>query len=418
MTSAKIRSRLADFYGSCVWNEEPRFYQRLLENMVADARNGGVTAQVLGPLVGHGAKLTYPLLAFWQLAGGAAPGLARYFPTADRAEPRAAEISTAWPEFEQAIRDHPEAFAADHSQMPQSNLPARATALYPAYLHIADRTAGRPIASLEVGASAGLFAAMDRYAYPDEYGGIQGDPDSPVAFHRRTWSGGVPVEHPVRFADRLACDLFPFDIGTPDGLRAFRDSSPLLTQDEVRWFEGGTRLALDHRVRVEQADGVEWLADQLAVDRSDQTTVVMTSALLGLMPPESQTALLDAIAAAGRRATTDAPLFEMHLVRPDGWHRGHGNLLELRLVEHTGGEPKVDRFPIRAESDRVFWLRYAARNTENPWRRNTGLTSGRGLKSVTGRGPDRIAGRRAGSGTAVPARRPTHRDRTMQPRRW
>ena len=89
------------------------------------------------------------------------------------------------------------AFCLDHrdvllelvsTRLVQTNEPRRCTMLLPAFATVARLAAGRPLALIEVGASAGLHLLFDHYGYNYGSGRSAGAPDAP---HRH--AGPLPT---------------------------------------------------------------------------------------------------------------------------------------------------------------------------------------------------------------------------------
>ncbi len=100
----------------------------------------------------------------------------------------------------------------------QTNETARCAGLLPAFAAVA---AGRPLAQIEIGASAGLNGLWDHYAY-DYAGTPAGDPDSPLRIACELRGGAVPPLDPPPVAWRAGIDLSPVDLRDPDDVRWLR----------------------------------------------------------------------------------------------------------------------------------------------------------------------------------------------------
>jgi hypothetical protein len=106
----------------------------------------------------------------------------------------------------------------------QTNEVSRCGSLLPAFGLIVRMTGGRPIAMIEVGASAGLNLLWDRYAYDFEAGGRYGVLDSPVQV-RCALRGNLKPPFPPVFptiAVRCGIDLNPIDVRDPEAARWLR----------------------------------------------------------------------------------------------------------------------------------------------------------------------------------------------------
>jgi hypothetical protein len=153
----------------------------------------------------------------------------------------AGEPSRLWAAIEVSLRAHDEFLCGYLDGPPQTNDVARSSALLGAALLISERT-GPALSWHEIGASAGLNLAFDRYHY--ELGGPSyGDATVPVVIRSR-WEGKVPsLETPFEVIERSGADLHPIDPASESdpGLTAFdelgcaRDNrtAPLV---RVKWY--------------------------------------------------------------------------------------------------------------------------------------------------------------------------------------
>jgi hypothetical protein len=149
------------------------------------------------------------------LASQPAHQLARYYPTLTAAPEPA---PGAFPHFRAFCRSHHEELAAlIAGRLVQTNEVRRCCYLLPAIM-VAAAIAGRPLALIEAGASAGLNLALDSYAYDYGTGRIIGDPGSPLTL-RCTLKGGIqpPLGLPVpAIAWRTGADLNPLNLHDAD----------------------------------------------------------------------------------------------------------------------------------------------------------------------------------------------------------
>ncbi len=168
------------------------------------------------------------------LLAGAAHPLAAYYPSLggeDTGDPL--------PAFRNFCRAHAVPLVALlHHRRVQTNEVRRSALLLPALALAAATMDHRPLALVEIGASAGLNLLPDRYGY--DYGGHRaGDPASPVLLRCAPRGplplpvpGGVP---PVRISFRAGIDLAPVD---PEDREATAWLRALV------WPEHGERAAL------------------------------------------------------------------------------------------------------------------------------------------------------------------------------
>ena len=154
----------------------------------------------------------------------------------------------------------------------QTNEVGRCTCLLPAFGLASAQAGGRPLALVEIGASAGLNLLWDRYQHDDGEGRCCGDPGSPVRIRCRPRGDRrppVPVPFPA-VASRLGLELDPIDV---------RDPGATLWLRALIWPE--------HRERD------ELLERALAVARRDPPAMIAGDALdhlpavLASIPPDA-----------------------------------------------------------------------------------------------------------------------------------
>lgn len=231
-----------------------------------------------------------------------APALAaRFPPRSDAFDP----ISD-WQCIEDEIVAHRPFFSAWLASAPQTNEVGRSTLLLAGYLTLARRM-GRPLQLMEIGASAGLNQAWDRFRY--RLGDTAwGDPRSPVVLAPR-WEGPPPpVETPCPVAARAACDLAP--IGLDDPVQQLRLRAYVWPDQQARLarLDAAIGVARAAQVTVERSDAADWLQRRLARRATDACAVVAHTIVWQYLPRETRQRIRALLAATGERATPLAPL--------------------------------------------------------------------------------------------------------------
>ena len=144
------------------------------------------------------------------LAGVDGGGLAEFYPNlTDRPSPP----DDAYPAFRAFVLAHREALAALLAERTtQTNEVRRCSYLLPALVFAAARTS-RPLALVDVGASAGLNLLFDRYGY--DYGGgwVAGDAASSVQIATQLRGVRPPLAPWPTIAGRIGIDLTPVALG-------------------------------------------------------------------------------------------------------------------------------------------------------------------------------------------------------------
>jgi hypothetical protein len=229
----------------------------------------------------HDALLRDPdhaLAAYYpSVGGGPGRGLAQAFTAfcADRADAIAATL---------AIR------------RTQTNEVARCGALLPAFAAVAD---GRPLALIEIGASAGLNLLWDHYAY--DYGDRSaGVPSSPLTIACELVGPHIPPLEPPPVAWRAGLDLAPLDPSDPADARWLH---ACLWPDEPgrqARLTAALSIAREHPVDIRRGDALTVLPELIAEAPADALVCVFHTAVLIYFEPERIDALRALLGAVER----------------------------------------------------------------------------------------------------------------------
>ena len=171
----------------------------------------------------------------------------------------------------------------------QTNEVGRCAYLRPCIAAAAD---GRPLALVEVGASAGLNLNLDRYAY-DFGGGITGgDPASPLTIGTDLRRGTPPLELPP-VGWRTGIDLAPAP--DPDWLRAcvFADQPERLAR-----LDAALAIAREHPPELVQGDALAVLPEVLDRVPGGMQALVFHTAVTVYLTEEQQQRLTTLAAGA------------------------------------------------------------------------------------------------------------------------
>jgi hypothetical protein len=295
-------------------------YAELLARAADDIERGGPVAAVLDGWEGN----PVPDALVLRLMGavhrlvldGAAPALARHFPSAGGRPAWPA----AWDAFRHVVAAHADTLRPALGQHVQTNEVRRSAALLGGFLAVA-ATWELPLRVLEIGSSAGLNLGWDRYRYeivdPSDPGAaarrMWGDPASPVTI-RTEWHGPIDLfTTRATVAARAGCDVAPIDV-TDDG-HARRLESFVWPDQLERLMQLRAAIALARRAPppLVRRNAADWLEEQLAAPRDGVATVVFHSIMWWYLSEEDRVRVGDIIAAAGNRATARAPLAWLRL---------------------------------------------------------------------------------------------------------
>ena len=144
------------------------------------------------------------------------PPLAAYYPSVVGAATRTDDPVPAFHSFCLVHQEKIRELIAERRV--QTNEVGRSACLLPAFTLASRMAHGRPLALMEVGASAGLNLLFDRYAYDYGDGVVRGKAGSSVRISCSLRGAGRPPlpELLPRVASRVGVDLYPVDVRDPD----------------------------------------------------------------------------------------------------------------------------------------------------------------------------------------------------------
>lgn len=268
-------------------------------------------------------NLLFGAVQYLLLRGGSQP-LAMYYPglteNPDPGDPV--------PVFRAFCLERAEAIASLlETRLVQTAHVSRCTSLLPAFELIARRT-GRPLALVEIGASAGLNLLWDRYGYEYQGGRRHGDAHSPLQLNtelRGTRRPPMPSRLP-EVASRVGLDLNPIDVGDPDQVLWLR---ALIWPDEsgrAVQLASALEVARQDPPRLIAGDALETLPGVLAEIPTDHTLCIYHSFTVNQFSARARQRLAE-------------------LLEREAWHRD----LYRISIEHLGDEnPRIDLTSYRA----------------------------------------------------------------------
>jgi hypothetical protein len=265
-----------------------RFGERV-DTWVGPAQNDALALRAVGAL--HGLARS-----------GRAPRLSALYPPYAPEEPAAL-----WDSIAEALDLHSDFVCEYLERPPQTNEIARSSVLLGAALLIAQRTA-LPLSWNEIGASAGLNLAFDRYRYelgPATYG----DSARPVTV-RSAWEGNLPpLDAPFTVAERAGADLSPLHPES-DAHRERLLSYIWPDQNErLERTQAALQLAASAPWAIERASAAEWVWTRFAEPlREGRTHVLAHTVVWHYLPEREREQVTLNMQAAGARATARSPV--------------------------------------------------------------------------------------------------------------
>ena len=246
--------------------------------------------------------------------------------------PATVDDDALWHAVVRAMEDHGPRIVDWLARAPQTNEVRRTAVTVPALHLLAGR--GLPIRLVELGCSGGLNLAADRFRV--RAGDIVYGPDSAVGI-APDWQGPAPVPGRPEIAERIGIDLAPLDPGAADG--RLRLLAYLWPDQPDRMDRTDAAIAVARGLPIERIAGdfTDWLERDLAPVPGRLTCLVHTIAWQYL-DAAAKTRAEAAIAAAGARATADAPLARISMESED---RADGAV--IRLTMWPGGPVPLGR---------------------------------------------------------------------------
>jgi hypothetical protein len=239
--------------------------------------------------------------------------------------PNPADEDRLWTAIIAAFRTHESFILERLAYAPQTNEVRRSAALLPGFLTISALTA-KPLRLLEIGASAGLNLHWDRYRY--RLGASEwGDPSSAVRL-APDWEGPPPPETSIEVTARSGCDLNPLDPNSDEDRLRLLSYLWADQSDRVARTRAAFDIARAHPATIDEADARAWLDMRLAQPLPGVATVVYHSIAWQYLPADARRQGEAIIAAAGGRATDDAPLCRLQM-EADGGTDGAALTLQI-----------------------------------------------------------------------------------------
>jgi hypothetical protein len=206
------------------------------------------------------------------------------------------------------LQHHDGFLTARLASPPQTNEVARSSTLLGAMLHVAERTK-LPLELYEIGASAGLNLSFDRYRYRLGAGKTWGPADAPLAIET-DWRGAVPpLGAPLVVLRRGGCDLRPIDPANAEDRERLLSYVWADQTHRLERVETALGIAATERVRVEQADAADWLAQIVAAPpERGRARVIFHTVVWQYIPTAVRARIEASLARLAEGAVPDAPV--------------------------------------------------------------------------------------------------------------
>jgi hypothetical protein len=202
----------------------------------------------------------------------------------------------AWPAFRDfCLRLRPEIAALMSSRLVQTNEVGRSACLLPAFIYVSRLAGGRPLALIDVGASAGLNLLFDRFLI--DYGRpLWGDPDSPVPLACELRGeleppivrAGASAGREPAVGFRAGIDVNPIDLRDDDAVMWLRALVWPEQPERAYNLDQAASIARGQTPLVIKGDVIEVLPSLLECVPADLTLCLYHSFVLHQLAPDAR----------------------------------------------------------------------------------------------------------------------------------
>ena len=235
------------------------------------------------------------------LLGGTQHPLRNYYPDlTDSSFP----IANIYPHFHDFCMEHSEEIRVlVNTRRVQTNEVGRCAPLLPAFGLVSQRTARKPLALVEIGASAGLHLRLDYYHY--NYGpiGSVGDNASTVQLTcevRGEHTLPIPSQMPV-IVQRVGLGIHPVNVNDEDETRWLRALIWPEHRDRMYLLDAALDIARQHPVHIIEGNAVHSLPELLSSLPQDVTVCLYHSYTLNQTPQDVRQQILDQVLEASKQ---------------------------------------------------------------------------------------------------------------------
>lgn len=227
---------------------------------------------------------------------------------------------------------------------------------------------GVPVGLIELGASAGLNLALDRFGY--ELDGERLD-DGPLVLSTRTVGARAPVGAMPRVAARSGIDLEPVALGDPDAVRWLKACIWPEQPERHRRFDAAVEIARHDPPPVVAGDLVDDVVDAVERLPHEFSPVVVNSWVLTYLEPDRRGALVERLDALGAARdltwlSAEAPGVHPGVPAAASGPLTPGDTTATVLVARTWRSGRVDERVLARSHPHLDWLEWLG-PTEPSW---------------------------------------------------
>ena len=208
------------------------------------------------------------------------------------------------------VLDHDAVLAPWFDGPPQTNEAGRSACIMAMLLWLATKLNVSRFELLELGASAGINAMMDRFGF--DLGGTRaGDPTSPMQIKPAEWRGPPPpAVQGLEIVSIKGCDLSPMDLTDPATALRLKSYVWAEVTERLERIDAAVALAAAKPPRLEQADALDFVRRELLESEGQDgvVRVIFHTVVWQYIPKPTRAAIKKLIEEAGSKASAERPL--------------------------------------------------------------------------------------------------------------